>query len=142
MLFRSKLFAAAIEQDGPTDLPSFLTEMPAYTADFKQITLDYIGSDPKSQRERSPLDQIDKIERPLLAVQGQNDPRIRASQLKTLEKAMHAANKDIQTLYFADEGHGVAHEASFITYLSTASSFLKEKVMGSTYPSAIADYCN
>ncbi len=137
-----KLFAAAIEQDGPTDLPSFLTEMPSYTSDFKQIILDYIGTDPKLQRERSPLEQIDKIERPLLAVQGQNDPRIRASQLQMLEKAMKAANKDITTLYFADEGHGVSHEASFLAYMNSATNFLREKVKGSTYPSAIADYCN
>jgi dipeptidyl aminopeptidase/acylaminoacyl peptidase len=121
-----KLFAGAIEQDGPADLPAMLADMPAYSQPFEPILLAYIGADRARQWDRSPLAHVDRIERPVLGVQGANDPRIRASQLQALETEMRKANKPITTLYFSDEGHGVSHEKSYISFVQATSKFLKD----------------
>jgi dienelactone hydrolase len=134
------LFAAAIEQDGPADLPAMLDEMQPFSQPFKPIMLAYMGAERARQWERSPLVHIDAIERPLLGVQGVNDPRVRVSQLQKLEKAMRLKNKEITTLYFSDEGHGVAHEQSFFSFMQATTKFLQDNLQ--THVSMPDEYCH
>ena len=134
------LFAAAIEQDGPEDLPAMLDEMQPFSLPFKPIMQAYMGTDRAKQWERSPLAHIDQIERPLFGVQGVNDPRVRASQLQKLEKSMRQKNKEITTLYFSDEGHGVAHEQSFLSFMQATTKFLQDNL--ETHVSMPEEYCH
>ena len=135
------LFAAAIEQDGPADLPAMLDEMQPVAQPFKPILLQFIGNDRAQQWDRSPLAHVERIERPLLGVQGVNDPRIRATQLQKLEQAMRAHDKDITTLYFSGEGHGVSNGQNFMSFMQTSIAFLEEKLHNPANASVPQDYC-
>ena len=137
-----KLFYAAIEQDGPEDLPAMLDEMQPYSQPFKPIMVSFMGSERARQWDHSPLAHIDQMQRPLFGVQGVNDPRIRVSQLQKLEKAMRQKNKEITTLYFSDEGHGVSHEQSFLSFMQAATKFLQDNQQNQANASMPEDYCS
>jgi dipeptidyl aminopeptidase/acylaminoacyl peptidase len=120
-----RLFSGAIDSDGPVDLPAFIGELQPYAKPFLPTINAFISTDPKAQWDRSPLAHINQIERPILAFQGANDPRVRVTQLEKFEKAMRVAGKDITTDYLANEGHGMYHEQNFFPYLTKIFSFLE-----------------
>ncbi len=136
-----KLYVAGVDQDGPVDLPSMLAEMPAFSQKFRTTFDIYIAPDRATQWERSPLAHVEKIERPVLAFQGDNDPRVRASQTDSFEQAMKAAGKSLQVSRFADEGHNLTHAKNIPAYLSTMSGFLKESFKTPNSPDDYKPYC-
>lgn len=136
-----KLFAAAIEADGPVDLPSHQESLPAYAKPFLPIIQAFTGTDPATLWDRSPLAHVERIERPVLAFQGVNDPRVRKSQLESFEKAMHDAGKNITTSYVDDEGHGFYYESSFNKFQGDVFRFLNEKMRNNNTSSADTSYC-
>jgi dienelactone hydrolase len=136
-----RLFAAAISMDGPVDLPAMLKEMRPYAKPYLSLFWDFIAADRDTQWDRSPLAHIDKIERPLLAFQGVNDPRVSISQLEKLERAMLAANKPLIASYLLDEGHGIEHQRNFVPYMKKILEFLKNNLRDSPPAEATLDYC-
>lgn len=136
-----KLYVAAIEQDGPVDLPAMLDDIRPVAMTYRPLLLSFIGADRKQQWERSPLAHIDRIQRPILGIQGVNDPRIRVTQLRDLEKMMQASGKEIETVYFEDEGHGVSHSSSFDRMFSVTRDFLKNHFDHLPADSSADSYC-
>ena len=86
----------------------------------------------KVLEDLSPLNHVEDITRPLLIVQGANDPRVPASESEQMEKALRA--RDIETWYLLakDEGHGFRkqHNREY-QYLVTAQ-FLRRHLLGKT----------
>lgn len=56
----------------------------------------------------SPTNNVDKINVPLLVVQGANDPRVPASEAEQIVHAIRAKGKEAWYLLAKDEGHGFA----------------------------------
>ncbi len=136
-----RLYVAGVDQDGPVDLPSMLAHLPPFTQKFRGMFDLYIAPDHATQWDRSPLAHVDRIERPVLAFQGNNDPRVQLSQTESFEKAMKAAGKPLQVSYFTDEGHGLTHGANLPTYLATLSTFLRESFKTPNAPDDYKAYC-
>jgi dipeptidyl aminopeptidase/acylaminoacyl peptidase len=136
-----KLYVAGVDQDGPVDLPALLAHLPPFTQKFRGMFDLYIAPDRATQWERSPLAHVERIERPVLAFQGNNDPRVQLSQTESLEKAMKAAGKPLQVSYFTDEGHGLSHGANLPTYLATLSTFLRDSFKTPNGPEDYKAYC-
>ena len=61
-----------------------------------------------SLQKISPTNNVDKINVPLLVVQGANDPRVPASEAAQIVKAVRAKGKEAWYLLAKDEGHGFA----------------------------------
>ena len=64
------------------------------------------GSGAEVSEERSPLNRVDRIARPLLIAQGANDVRVKASESEQIVAAMKRPRPagDLRVLH--DEGHG------------------------------------
>ena len=54
----------------------------------------------------SPLTQVDKINRPLLIIQGANDPRVPRSEAEQILAAVRGKGQTAWYLLALDEGHG------------------------------------
>jgi len=135
------LFVAAIEEDGPVDLPAHLKDLQPYTKQFLPVFDAYIGKDPVVQWDRSPMAHIDRIEGPIMAFHGMNDPRVRVSQLKRFEEAMRAAGKDITTFYFEDEGHGVSSNKNMLPFFQNIKEFLGKNLEKPRDTDRSGNYC-
>ncbi len=60
------------------------------------------------RRDRSPLNSVDNIQRPLLIGQGANDPRVAQAESDQIVEAMQARGIPVTDVLFPDEGHGFA----------------------------------
>lgn len=140
-----QLFAGAVSLAGPSDIPGLMADLKAESYTDAEIDLGfYLGPDQALWRERSPLYHVERIERPLLAIQGERDDRVHPDQLRRMEAAMKAAGKDITVLYTNDTHEGLGTEG-FAASMAEIMKFLDRRIgEGATPDGAAADilqYC-
>ena len=86
--------------------------------------------DPNTDEERlrriSPLFHAQQISKPLLVVQGANDPRVLQVESDELVAAVRANDVPVEYLLFDDEGHGfrkrdnrIEASEAYLTFLQT-----------------------
>ena len=72
------------------------------------------SGDPKADadylRKISPLFHADKIERPLIVLQGENDPRVLKAESAEIVDAVKKKGVPVEFLLFPNEGHGFARK--------------------------------
>ena len=72
----------------------------------------------------SPLNNAAQIRRPLLVVQGLNDPRVPATESQQMVYRIRSKGQEVWYLAAKDEGHGFRRKANQDAYLLTAAMFL------------------
>jgi len=80
----------------------------------------------------SPLFHADQIRRPLLVLQGANDPRVLKVESDQIVEAVHQRGGVAEYVVFPDEGHGFIRKENNIKAYRTALEFLDRYVKGQT----------
>jgi dipeptidyl aminopeptidase/acylaminoacyl peptidase len=116
-----------IDVVGISNFVTFLTHTAAYRRDLRRAEYgDERDPHTRAFLERiSPLTNASRIKRPLLVVEGLNDPRVPASESEQLVWRVRAAGGEVWYLVAKDEGHGFRKKANRDAYLETAASFLQ-----------------
>ncbi len=87
------------------------------------------ATDAERHRRISPLFNSDNIVRPMLVVQGANDPRVLQVESDELVAAVQANEIPVEYLIFPDEGHGFVKRQNRIAaseaYVKFLDSYLK-----------------
>jgi dipeptidyl aminopeptidase/acylaminoacyl peptidase len=78
----------------------------------------------------SPLTNVKSLRRPLLIVQGLNDPRVPASESEQMLAALRANGGTAWYLAAKDEGHGFRKKGNRDAYLEAAAAFLQRLATG------------
>jgi dipeptidyl aminopeptidase/acylaminoacyl peptidase len=116
-----------IDVVGITNFVSFLAGTSAYRRDLRRA--EYGDErDPKMRgflSRISPLTNAASIRRPLLVVQGLNDPRVPPAESQALVARLRAGGGEVWYLAANDEGHGFRKKPNRDFYLHTAALFLK-----------------
>lgn len=73
----------------------------------------------------SPLNNVERMTRPLLVVHGANDPRVPQSEADQLVAALRAQGQPAPYLLALDEGHGFRRRSNRDAYLAVAADFLR-----------------
>lgn len=135
--FTPKEFAANVDIFGPSDLKSLVESFPAYWAAFATFIYKKFG-DPKDaadaqyQHDRSPLYFVERIERPLLVVQGTNDARVKKDQSDRIVEALKKRGVPVDYLVIEGEGHGFSKTENYELVMQTTDRFLDKHVFGDT----------
>ena len=74
----------------------------------------------------SPLNNVAQIRKPLLVVQGLNDPRVPATESQQMVYRVRSRGQEVWYLAAKDEGHGFRRKANQDVYLQTAAMFLNK----------------
>lgn len=116
-----------IDVVGISNFVTFLTHTSAYRRDLRRA--EYGDERDPHMREFleriSPLTNASRIKRPLLVVEGLNDPRVPGSESEQLVWRVRAAGGEVWYLTAKDEGHGFRKKANRDAYLETAATFLQ-----------------
>lgn len=109
MAFRPEAFKVGIDIFGVSNWLRTLESIPPYWESFRQALYQEIG-DPVKDRERlmatSPLFHAGEIRKPLMVVQGKNDPRVIKPESDDIVAAVKKNGVPVDYLVFEDEGHG------------------------------------
>lgn len=109
LAFHPQAFEAAIDIFGVTNWTRTLEEASRLSAPQRIALYDEMG-DPATDAERhrriSPLFHAANIVKPLLVVQGANDPRVLQIESDELVAAVQANGTPVEYIVFPDEGHG------------------------------------
>jgi dipeptidyl aminopeptidase/acylaminoacyl peptidase len=135
LAFTPELYAAGVSLVGPSNLITLLDSIPPYWEAVRTMFHERMG-DPstpegRAQLERqSPLNSADRIEAPLLVIQGANDPRVNKAESEQIVVALRERGFPVEYLLAPDEGHGFANPVNNMAAFAAAERFLAEHLGG------------
>ena len=131
LAFHPEAFEAGINIFGVTNWVRTLNSIPAWWGAQRQALFDEMG-DPATDAERhraiSPLFHASNIRRPMLVVQGANDPRVLQVESDELVAAVRANDVPVEYVLFPNEGHGFSRRDNRITAQEAYLTFLDRYV--------------
>ena len=102
-------FAAGVDLFGISNWVRTLEQIPPYWESFRKALYKEVG-DPTKDKDKllatSPLFHADSIVRPLMVLQGKNDPRVLKQESDDIVNAVKKRNGVVEYIVFDDEGHG------------------------------------
>ena len=139
LAFTPDVFACGIDIVGPSNLETLLETIPPYWAPLVKTFHERMG-DPSTPeglaklKAASPLYKASAITKPLLILQGANDPRVKQSESDQIVSAMKEAEIPVTYVLYPDEGHGFARPVNNIAYTAIAENFLASCLGGRGEP--------
>ena len=139
LTFTPERFTCGVDIVGPSNLVTLLNNMPPYWMPFASVMKERVGdwTTPEGQKEllaKSPLEYVERIERPLLIGQGANDPRVKQLEADQIVDAMQETNIPVTYVLYPDEGHGFARPENRLSFYAVAEAFLAEHLGGRFEP--------
>jgi dipeptidyl aminopeptidase/acylaminoacyl peptidase len=133
LAFAPDAFDAGIDIFGVMNWVRTLESIPAWWASFRESLYAEMG-DPATDKVRlqaiSPLFHADQIKKPLLVVQGKNDPRVLKIESDEIVAAVKKNGVPVEYLVFDDEGHGFAKQKNNIAAQEAYLKFLDTYLRG------------
>ena len=122
-------FDVGINIVGVTNWVRTLESIPPYWEAFRQALYDEMG-DPATDGERlrsiSPVFFGHQVTKPVLVVQGANDPRVLQAESDDMVAAIREAGNHVEYVLFEDEGHGFSKKENRIIASERYLKFLQE----------------
>jgi dipeptidyl aminopeptidase/acylaminoacyl peptidase len=139
MTYTPEVFACGVDIVGPSSLVTLLQNVPDYWQPFMPVMKVRVGDVNTEEGraallKRSPLTHVDKIKRPLLIGQGQNDPRVKRKEADQIVKAMTDKNIPVTYVLYPDEGHGFHRPENNKSFNAVTEAFLAEQLGGRFEP--------
>ena len=133
MAFRPEAFKVGIDIFGVSNWLRTLESIPPYWESFRQALYQEIG-DPVKDKDfliaTSPLFHAKEIRKPLMVIQGANDPRVPASEADQIVEAVRAKGGTAWHLVGTNEGHGFAKKENQDYLFWATLEFWKKNLLG------------
>ena len=137
LAFKPGEFKVGVNIFGVSNWLRTLESIPPYWESFRLALYQEIGN-PTTQRdfliETSPLFHADKINVPLMVLQGANDPRVLKVESDEIVAAVKANKVPVEYVVFADEGHGFVKRENEKTGYEAVLKFLDAHLKGAAKP--------
>lgn len=141
LAFKPDEFAVGVDIFGVSNWLRTLESIPAYWESSRLALYQEIGN-PETQRdfliETSPLFHADKITKPLMVLQGANDPRVVKAESDDIVEAVKKNGVPVEYVVFPDEGHGFSKKANQIEGYGKVLKFLDQYLKGAPPAAAAA----
>ena len=127
------LYACAIDYVGVSNLFSFLETIPPYWKPMLDMMYEMVGNpekDAEMLRENSPALNAERIETPLLVVQGANDPRVNINESNQMVEALRSRGVHVDYMVKNNEGHGFHNEENRFDFYRAMEKFLAKYLKG------------
>jgi dipeptidyl aminopeptidase/acylaminoacyl peptidase len=133
LAFRPYEFAVGVDLFGISNWVRTLSSIPPYWEAFREALYTEMGN-PETDSEYlysiSPLFHADQITRPLMVLQGANDPRVIKPESDDIVNAVKANGVPVEYIVFEDEGHGFLKKENEIKGYKAILEFLDKYLKG------------
>ena len=132
MAFRPEAFKVGVNIFGVSNWLRTLESIPPYWESFRLALYQEVG-DPVKDKDfliaTSPLFHAKEIRKPLLVIQGANDPRVIKPESDDIVAAVKKNGVPVEYLVFDDEGHGFSKKANQAKANAAIKAFLDQHLM-------------
>ena len=133
LAFKPEEFNVGVDIFGVSNWVRTLKSMPAYWESFRKALYKEIG-DPSTELEKltaiSPLFHAKNIRKPLIVIQGANDPRVIKPESDEIVEAVRKNGVVVEYVVFDNEGHGFTKKANEIRASKAILEFLDRHLKG------------
>ncbi len=139
LTFTPDAFACGVDFAGRSDLTSIVNDPVPIRVSSLDFWKTRVG-DPSTTEgnqfllSRSPITFVDRIKKPLLVVQGANDPRVKQIEADQIVQAMQARKIPVTYLLYPDEGHGFSSASNSRSFNAVTEAFLARVLGGRVEP--------
>jgi len=132
LAFRPEEFAVGVDIFGVSNWVRTLQSIPPWWESFRKALEVEMGDfdDVEYLRSISPLFHADKITKPLIVLQGANDPRVLKAESDEIVEAVKQNNVPVEYIVFEDEGHGFEKKENRIEGYKAILDFLDIHLKG------------
>ena len=134
LAFRPDAFEAGVNIFGVTNWVRTLKSIPPWWEDFKISLYKEMGN-PETDEDRlysiSPLFHAGQIKKPVIVLQGANDPRVLQVESDEMVEAVRKNGVTADYIVFDDEGHGFRKKENQIKGNKSILKFLDKHLKGS-----------
>jgi dienelactone hydrolase/WD40 repeat protein len=127
LAFEPDAFDVGIDIFGVTNWLRTLASIPPWWSEFRDSLYAEVG-DPTADKQRlesrSPLLHAANIRKPILVIQGKNDPRVLEAESREIAAAVEKKGVPVEFIEFPDEGHGFRIKANRIRASDAFVAFL------------------
>jgi len=127
LAFKPQEFAVGVDLFGVSNWVRTLQSIPPYWESFRKSLYKEIGDpnkDLENLRAVSPLFHADKIVKPLIVLQGANDPRVIKPESEEIVDNIKKRKGVVEYVLFDNEGHGFTKKANEIRAYKAILDFL------------------
>jgi dipeptidyl aminopeptidase/acylaminoacyl peptidase len=129
--FYSDRIRCSVDIVGMSNLVTFLEHTEAYRRDLRRV--EYGDErDPKMREfleKIAPMNNIEKIKKPMLVIAGKNDPRVPVSESQQIADALKKQGTPVWLLIAKDEGHGYRKKGNQDFQFYATVEFLREYLL-------------
>jgi len=129
--FYSDRIRCSVDIVGMSNLVTFLEHTEAYRRDLRRVEYGD-DRDPKMHdflEKIAPMNNIEKIKKPMMVVAGKNDPRVPVSESGQIVEALKKQGTTVWYLMAKDEGHGFRKKMNQDFQFYATVEFLKEYLL-------------
>lgn len=134
LCFHPNEFKTGVDLFGVANWLRTLREIPPYWESFRKALYEEIGdpntADTVRLKAYSPLLHADKINKPLMVLQGANDPRVLKIESDEVVAAVKKNGVPVDYVVFPDEGHGFVKKENEIKGYGEILKFLDQHLKG------------
>ena len=127
LAFKPEEFAVGVDIFGVSNWVRTLQSIPPYWESFRKSLYKELGDpskDLENLRAISPLFHAEKIVKPLIVLQGANDPRVIKPESDEIVDSIKKRNGVVEYVLFDNEGHGFTKKANEIRAYKSILDFL------------------
>ncbi|AFC69702.1 peptidase S9 [Rickettsia amblyommatis] len=129
------VFACGVDVVGMSNLLTHVQSKAPYMTPLLSIYKTRIGpwdteEEKEFLRQRSPINFVDNIKKPLFIAQGVHDVRVVQAESEQIVNSMQAKHIPVVYALYKDEGHGFAKPGNRISYYALAEQFLAKILKG------------
>jgi len=129
--FYSDRIRCSVDIVGMSNLVTFLEHTEAYRRDLRRV--EYGDErDPKMREyleKIAPMNNIEKIRKPMFVIAGKNDPRVPVSESQQIADALKKQGTPVWLLIAKDEGHGYRKKSNQDFQFYATVEFLQEHLL-------------
>lgn len=143
LTFTPDLYNCGVDIVGPSNLFTLLESIPAYWESGRAWLYEMVGNPNTEEGKKllmrsSPFFHADQINKPLMVIQGANDPRVKKAESDQIVVKLRDKGQDVKYLLAADEGHGFAKPLNSMAMYASIEEFLA-KHLGGRYSSEMPE---
>jgi dipeptidyl aminopeptidase/acylaminoacyl peptidase len=119
-------YDVGVSSVGMSSLVTFLQNTAPYRRKLRESEYGYLDKDMDALIKLSPTTYLDKLNAPLLIMQGATDPRVPAGEAVQIQEKLQTKGIDSKLILFPDEGHGIRKRKNRVITIGHTLSFLKK----------------